>query len=288
MIKIDIKKRLNGANGEFVLNANLQINRGEFVCLYGKSGSGKTTILRLLAGFETPDSGEIVVNGVKFYSGSKSLPPQKRNIGYLFQDYALFDNMSVYKNLLYAKNDTKKADELLYKMDLALLKNAKIQKLSGGQKQRVALARALMRDPEILLLDEPLSALDIKTRENLQEYLAKIHAQHNISIILVSHDVAEIYRLCERVYVVDDGKIQSALSPKELFLKQLGSQKLAFNAKILELNESDSVSVAIVLVANQLCKVVLSQTEADGLRVGDDVMLSAKAFAMSLKKLSKF
>ncbi|MGH1601431.1 ABC transporter ATP-binding protein [Campylobacter majalis] len=288
MIKIDIKKRLNGANGEFVLNANLQINKGEFVCLYGKSGSGKTTILRLLAGFETPDSGEIVVNGVKFYSGSKSLSPQNRNIGYLFQDYALFDNMNIYENLLYAKNDTKKADELLDKMDLALLKNAKIQKLSGGQKQRVALARALMRDPEILLLDEPLSALDIKTRENLQEYLAKIHAQHNISVILVSHDVAEIYRLCERVYVVDDGKIQSALSPKELFLKQLGSQKLAFNAKILELNESDSVSVAIVLVANQLCKVVLSQTEADGLRVGDDVMLSAKAFAMSLKKLSKF
>lgn len=288
MIKIDIKKRLNGANGEFVLNANLQINKGEFVCLYGKSGSGKTTILRLLAGFETPDSGEIVVNGVKFYSGSKSLPPQNRNIGYLFQDYALFDNMNVYENLLYAKNDTKKADELLDKMDLALLKNAKIQKLSGGQKQRVALARALMRDPEILLLDEPLSALDIKTRENLQEYLAKIHAQHNISVILVSHDVAEIYRLCERVYVIDDGKIQSALSPKELFLKQLGSQKLAFNAKILELNESDSVSVAVVLVANQLCKVVLSQMEADGLRVGDDVMLSAKAFAMSLKKLSKF
>lgn len=285
MIKMDIKKRLNGSNGEFMLNVNLQINKGEFVCLYGKSGSGKTTILRLLAGFETPDSGEIYANGVKFYSNSKSLPPQNRNIGYLFQDYALFDNMSVYENLLYAKSDTKKADELLNKMDLVSLKNAKTQKLSGGQKQRVALARALMRDPEILLLDEPLSALDIKTRENLQEYLAKIHAKRNISVILVSHDVAEIYRLCERVYVINDGKIQSALTPKELFLKQIGSQKLAFNAKILELNESDSVSVATVLVANQICKVVLSQIEADELSVGDDVVLSAKAFGMSLKKI---
>lgn len=284
MIDIGVKKWLNGADGRFLLDVNLNIKKGEFVCIYGKSGSGKTTILRMLAGFETPDSGKIVVDDEIFFDYKFSLAPQKRNIGFLFQDYALFENMSVVKNLLFAKNDKNLAYKFLDIMDLLKLKDSDISNLSGGQKQRVALARALMREPNILLLDEPLSALDTSMRQKLQDYLLRIHNELNITSVIVSHDVAEIYRLCSKVFVLQNGLISDIKTPKELFLKHSGSQKLAFNAKILEIKQSDGVYVALVLVANQLCKVVLSTKEAFGLVAGDDVVLSTKAFGLTIKK----
>ncbi|WP_169763668.1 ABC transporter ATP-binding protein [Campylobacter mucosalis] len=287
MISIDIKKPLNGGNGEFLLEANIQIQRGEFVCIYGSSGSGKTTLLRLLAGFEQPQSGSISVFGKTFFDNDTNLAPQKRNIGFLFQDYALFENMSVMQNLMFAKRDKLKADELLELMDLGSLKNANIATLSGGQKQRLALARALMRSPEILLLDEPLSALDSMMREKLQEYLQTIHKIFGITIILISHDVSEIYRLCSKVFVLEDGKICKTCTPRELFLKTSGSKKLAFNAKILEIYKSDVAFVALVLVQNQLCKVVLSNAEASALKNGDEAVLSVKAFGVSLAKIGQ-
>lgn len=282
MIEICVKKELNGSAGRFLLDVDFRINRGDFVCIYGKSGSGKTTILRLLAGFERASSGFIKV-GEKFFCNEKfSLAPQRRNIGFLFQDYALFDNMNVLKNLLFAKNDSRLADKFLDIMDLNALKNAKISELSGGQKQRVALARALMRSPEILLLDEPLSAIDLGMRERLQDYLLKIHTELKITTIIVSHDISEIYKLASLVFVLNEGRISDIATPKELFLKQRGSQKLAFNAKILELAQDDGVFVALVLVSNQLCKVVLSSIEARNFKVGDEVILSTKAFGVSI------
>ena len=189
MIKFHCQKSFQN----FYLDAKFEIADGEFIALYGKSGSGKSTILRLLAGFERPDSGEIFSEEQIYYNKSTFLPPQKRNIGYLFQDYALFPNMSVIQNLLFAKNDPKFAKELLELFELSQFYNANPNTLSGGQKQRIALARCLMRRPKLLLLDEPLSALDNAMRTKLQEYLIQIHKKYGMSIILVSHDKYEIY-----------------------------------------------------------------------------------------------
>lgn len=284
MIKIDCKKSLNGADGKFDLDVNLHIEKGEFVSLYGKSGSGKTTLLRLIAGFETPDSGVIKAGDIALFDGAKSLPPQKRNIGFLFQDYALFPNMSVIKNLLFADDNLDLANRLLDLVEMRPLANAAIARLSGGQKQRVALARALMRKPEILLLDEPLSALDNVMREKLQDYLIKIHSEFGMTTILVSHDIAEIYKLASRVLVLEDGVIVREGTPNEIFLKHSGSQKLSFHAKILEISKRDAIFVAVVSVGQQLCEVVLSAQEAANLKPGDEAALSAKAFGVNLKK----
>ncbi|MBE2984053.1 ATP-binding cassette domain-containing protein [Campylobacter sp. RM9344] len=285
MIEISCKKELNGANGKFLLDVNLNIQKGEFVALYGKSGSGKTTILRMLAGFETPDSGFIKVGGRTFFDGDINLAAQKRNIGFLFQDYALFDNMNVVKNLLFAKNDHALASKLLEICELKGLENASISSLSGGQKQRVALARAVMREPEILLLDEPLSALDNDMRVKLQDYLLKFHEEFGMSVVLVSHDVGEIYKLCSKVFVLEKGKIISSGSSAEIFLRQSGSQKFAFSGKVLDIKRQDAIFVVLVLVAGQLCEVVLSDAEALNLKVADEVIVSAKAFGINLKKV---
>lgn len=288
MIELNCKKSLNGADGKFELDVNLNVKKGEFIALYGKSGSGKTTLLRLIAGFETPDSGAIKAGGKTLFEGKNFAPPQSRNIGFLFQDYALFPNMNVMKNLLFANNDLNLAHKLLDLVEMSSLENAAISQLSGGQKQRAALARALMRKPEILLLDEPLSALDNAMREKLQDYLAKIHAEFNMTTVLVSHDVAEIYKLASKVFVLENGKIAHVGSPSEIFLRHSGSQKFSLPAKILEISKRDAIYVAVVLVGQQLCEVALSAAEAANLRSDDEAVLSAKAFGLNLQKSGDF
>ena len=284
MIEISCKKELNGGGGKFMLEAELAFESGDFIALYGASGGGKTTILRLIAGFEAPQSGFIRVGDKIFFDDKINLAPQKRNIGFLFQDYALFENMNVFKNLLFAKDDISLANKLLDICSLTSLKNAKISTLSGGQKQRVALARAVMRKPEILLLDEPLSALDNAMREKLQNYLLALHDEFKMSIVLVSHDIAEIYKLCNKVFVLENGKISRSGTASEIFLKSAGSQKFAFNAKILEIKKRDAIYVANVLINRQICEVVLSSSEAMNLKAGDMVVVSTKAFSVNLEK----
>jgi len=271
MIKFNCNKKISE---NFEINANFEIQNGKFVCLHGKSGSGKTTILRLIAGFIKADRGEISVDDEIFQNNNKFLAPQKRNIGFLFQDYALFENLSVIKNLLFAKKDEALAREMLSLVELENHAKARISELSGGQKQRVALARALMRKPKILLLDEPLSALDPQIRSKLQDFLIKVHKNFKITIILVSHDISEIYKLCE----VKSG------SPSEIFLKTSGSQKFSFPARILEIRQNGAIFVAVVGFANQISEIVLSPAEADELQTNDNVIISSKAFGLHLKK----
>lgn len=266
MIHFYCQKSFDG----FKLDLEFKINNGEFIALYGKSGSGKSTILRLLAGFDKPDSGVISSDGVIYYNKDIFLPPQKRNIGYLFQDYALFPNMSVIQNLLFAKNDIKFATELLELAELLEFKNAYPHTLSGGQKQRTALARALMRRPKILLLDEPLSALDAKLRIKLQDYLSQIHKKYNMSIILVSHDKHEIYRLANHIYEIDNGKIIQSGTPKELFLSSNLDQNINLLATILEIN-SQSITCEY---ANQIYKI--PTTNINKFKIGDTITLSTQ------------
>ncbi|WP_298096374.1 ABC transporter ATP-binding protein [uncultured Campylobacter sp.] len=282
MITIDCKKKISD---DFSIDTRLEINKGSFVCLYGRSGSGKTTLLRILAGFLRADSGSIKDGDRVLQEGNEFLSAGKRRIGFLFQDYALFENMSVTGNLLFARNDPQKAAMLLEILELSEFAKSGVEGLSGGQKQRVALARALMQEPEILLLDEPLSALDFTMREKIQEYLLKIHEQFHQTVILVSHDVSEIYRLCKRVYEMKDGRIVRTGTPEEIFLKTSGSQKFSFVGKIVDLQARDGVKVAVVAIGSQLCEVVLSNAEADGLQVGDEVKAGAKAFNITLCKI---
>ena len=282
MITIDCKKKISD---DFSIDARLEINKGSFVCLYGRSGSGKTTLLRILAGFLRADSGSIKDGDRVLQEGNEFLSAGKRRIGFLFQDYALFENMSVTGNLLFARNDPQKAAMLLEILELSEFAKSGVEGLSGGQKQRVALARALMQDPEILLLDEPLSALDFAMREKIQGYLLKIHEQFHQTVILVSHDVSEIYRLCETVYEMHDGRVVRSASPNEIFLKTSGSQKFSFAGKIVDLQARDAVQIAVVAIGSQLCEVVLSNTEAEGLQVGDEVKTGAKAFNITLRKI---
>ena len=278
MIKIDISKKLHGSIGLMDLNVNLDIEEGAFVALSGKSGSGKTTLLRILAGLEEAQ-GNIKVGDDLWLDGKRSLAPQKRKIGYVFQDYALFPNMSVEENLLFVTKDRALADHLLEMTELNELKNRLPNTLSGGQQQRVSVCRAMMNRPKLLLMDEPLSALDPDMRTKLQNEILTLHKEFGTTTIMVSHDPSEIYRLASRVLILDLGKIINDGKPKEVLLKTQGSQKFSFEGELLDITKVDVIYVAIVSIGQQLVEVVVSSDEAENLKIGQIVSVSTKAFA---------
>ncbi|HRL09074.1 MAG: ATP-binding cassette domain-containing protein [Arcobacter sp.] len=290
MIEIDIIKPLYTADGIINLKVNKKINKGDFLTLFGKSGSGKTTLLRILAGLETPKSGKIVVDKEIWFDSSKkiNLAPQKRDVGFVFQDYALFPNMSVKKNLEFAlknKNEIKKVDEILEIMEIKNLSNMKPELLSGGQKQRVALARTLMTNPKILLLDEPLSALDTTMRLKLQDELSLIHQKFNITSILVSHDISEVFKLSNRVFKINLGEIEEDGTPNELFSNQKISSKFKIVGEILSIKKSDILYIIEILSNNEVVKATAVEDEIKDLKIGDKILLSSKAFNPIVNKI---
>ena len=282
MIKIDINKKLHGANGEMDLNINLEIKEGEFLALTGFSGSGKTTLLRILAGLEEA-SGTINIDNDIWLNDKFSLAPKKREIGFVFQDYALFPNFSVIDNLLYVNKDKDLANYLLKMTELDELKNRFPQTLSGGQKQRISLCRALMNRPKILLMDEPLSALDSNMRTKLQDEILTLHKEFGTTTIMVSHDSSEIYRLANRMVVLNYGQIISDGRPKDILLKTKGSQKFSFEGELLDIVKVDVIYVAIVSIGQQLVEVVVSKDEVINLEIGQRVTLSTKAFSPTIQ-----
>ena len=288
MIKIDISKKLHGSIGEMDLNVNLQIKQGEFVALAGLSGSGKTTLLRILAGLEEAN-GTINTSNTFWLNDKFCLPSQKREIGFVFQDYALFPNFSVIDNLLYVNKDKDLANYLLKMTELDELKNRFPQTLSGGQKQRISLCRALMNRPKILLMDEPLSALDSNMRTKLQDEILTLHKEFGTTTIMVSHDSSEIYRLANRMVVLNYGQIISDGTPKEILLKTKGSQKFSFEGELLDIVKVDVIYVAIVSIGQQLVEVVVSKDEVINLEIGQRVTLSTKAFSPTIQgSISQF
>jgi len=284
MIKLEITKKLKGAGGDMLLDVNLTLKEHSFVAFSGQSGSGKTTLLRIMAGLESVDKGTLKVGDEVWMDGKYSLPPQKRKIGFVFQDYALFPNMSVENNLLYVKKDRALASKLLEMSGLSELAKSIPTQLSGGQKQRVSLCRAMMNTPKILLLDEPLSALDPSMRAKLQQDILSIHKEFGTTTVMVSHDPSEIYKLAERVVVLYLGKIVKDGTPKEVLLKQQGSQKFSFQGELLDISKADVLYVATVAVGQQLVEVVIDEDEASSLTIGDTVILSTKAFAPVITK----
>jgi len=278
VIEININKKLHGASGEMNLHVDLSIESGEFLSLSGQSGSGKTTLLRILAGLEEAQ-GSIKVDGEVWLDDFTSLAVQKREIGFVFQDYALFENMSVEENLLFVNKDKELAKHLLEVTELSELKKRFPSTLSGGQKQRVSLCRALMNRPKLLLMDEPLSALDPSIRAKLQDEILALHKEFGTTTIMISHDPSEIYKLSKRVVVLNHGKIIDDGSPKNVLLKQKGSQKFSFKGELLEIQKVDVIYIAIISIGQQIVEVVVSSQEAKTLKVGDAVDVSTKAFS---------
>ena len=212
-----------GGSGEVtaVDRIELEIERGEFVTLLGPSGCGKTTTLRLIAGFEFPTSGEIILDG----SDVAPLPPDKREMSMVFQSYAIFPHLSVFENIAYglklrklSRDDIKRrVAGVLVLTELDGLENRAPNQLSGGQQQRVALARALVMEPKVLLLDEPLSNLDAKLREQMRTEIREIQQRLGITSVYVTHDQVEAMSRSDRIVVMNQGKIEQAGSPQEIY-----------------------------------------------------------------------
>ena len=282
MIEFSLKKELFGVNENMELNVEISFKNGSFISLSGESGSGKTTILRCLAGLEKAN-GFIKVDDEIWQDEKIFLSPQKRRIGFVFQDYALFENLSVKDNLIKKKKDIDHCNKLLDMLGLMSLKDRYPTNLSGGQKQRVALGRAMMRKPKLLLLDEPLSALDPHLRARLQDEISKIQDLFKTTTILVSHDPNEIYKLANYMFVLKNGKIIKKGTPKEILLKTSGSQKFAFSGTLLNLEKIDTIFVATVSVGQQITEVALVSDL--GLRIGDEVTISSKAFNLNISKI---
>ncbi len=281
-IYINVSKNLFGAEKNMKLEIELNIQKGDFLAISGESGSGKTTFLRIIAGLEKAD-GKITVGDEKWLDKNIFLPPQKRKIGFVFQDFALFPNMSVLENLLYVKKDRKFADKLLKMVGMENLQSRYPNTLSGGQKQRIALCRALMRKPEILLLDEPFSALDEKRKEELQNEIYMFHKEFNLTTVMVSHSSTEIYKLADNMIEIKNGKIIKSGSPKEILLKTSGSEKFSLKGRIIDIIKSDIINIAVVSLGSHLVEIVISQKEAEYFKKYDEVLISTKAFHPNIK-----
>ncbi|EAI5972904.1 sulfate/molybdate ABC transporter ATP-binding protein [Campylobacter coli] len=284
MIKIDIKLPINTAKGKKQLELNTYLKANEITAIFGESGAGKTTLLKIIAGLIKPEFGRIEVGDELWFDTQKNvnLAIQKRKIGFVFQDYALFPNMSVKENISYAATSKQKVEELLSLMNLENLAKIYPKNLSGGQAQRVALARALAREPQILLLDEPLSALDFKMRSFLQDELVKILQHFKITTLLVSHDLAEIYKLSHRILELSDGKIIKDARTNEFFTSSNLSAKLRLSATLLEMKKSDILVIFTLLLNQDIVKITLSEEEFlksyKDVKIGDTLLLSIKAF----------
>ena len=219
MMDVDVQKRLDGAGGPLELSVQFELKAGQTLGIYGASGAGKTSTLRMLAGLLKPDAGHIIFNGKTWFDGKTVVAPGRRRLGYVFQDYALFPNMTVHQNLAYAAapNATNLIEELLKAFALEQLANTYPNKLSGGQQQRAALARALVQQPDVLLLDEPLNALDEGLRNELRTLLKTSKVRWNTTTILVSHDQQDLLQLADKLLVLQNGQVTYQGKPADYF-----------------------------------------------------------------------
>ena len=220
------KLELKGINKSFgssliVNNLDLKIQDGEFLTILGPSGCGKTTTLRMIAGFETPDSGQVILSNKDI----TQLPPYKRNVNTVFQNYALFPHLNVAENIAFGLHQkkiskaeiNKRVDEMLELVQMQAFKTRKPFEMSGGQQQRVAIARAIAPDPEILLLDEPLGALDLKLRKQMQFELKQLHKDLNKTFVYVTHDQEEALTMSDRIAVMNNGLIEQLSDSQTLY-----------------------------------------------------------------------
>jgi molybdate transport system ATP-binding protein len=288
MVDISIHKKLRTPTGAMELRVGMEIAAGELISLYGNSGAGKTSILRMLAGLMRPDGGYIRVNGNSWYDATArvNIPTQQRHIGLVFQDYALFPNMNVRENIAYGirlPGDKYLADELLELTGLTGFAGSPVQSLSGGQQQRVALARAIVSRPALLLLDEPLSAIDNVLRGQLQEMLLEMHRRYKLTTILISHDADEIVRLADRLLHLDQGVIQTHTNPSAFFYRDssqlTGADANGLTGRVVHI---DDQQVATVLLHERIIKV---RAAGSGIATGEDVVIFYDTATPIIRKL---
>ncbi|MEE8432505.1 MAG: ABC transporter ATP-binding protein [Candidatus Desulfatibia sp.] len=252
-----------------VNHIQLEVNEGEMLTLLGPSGCGKTTTLRCIAGLETPEEGDIVIDGKPMLSKG-FVHPSKRGIGMVFQNYAVWPHMKVYKNIIYGLKIAKlpkriiqeKAQQILELVGLDGLEERYPSQLSGGQQQRVALARALVRNPKVLLLDEPLSNLDAKLREELRFEIKDLVRRMGITAVYVTHDQAEAMVISDRIAVMDSGNVVQVGTPQEIYEKPanrfvadfIGTMNFMSGEVVEVLQDRDAVYVRTEFSAKMLCK----------------------------------
>ncbi|MCO7238009.1 MULTISPECIES: sulfate/molybdate ABC transporter ATP-binding protein [unclassified Aeromicrobium] len=229
--------------GDFVAldDVDLSIPTGQLTALLGPSGGGKTTLLRIIAGLETADSGSVVIEGVD----TTGVPVQKRNVGFVFQHYAAFKHLSVRRNVSFGLEIRKrpkaeveaKVDELLRLVHLEQFADRRPTQLSGGQRQRMALARALAIEPSVLLLDEPFGALDAKVRKELRDWLRRLHDEMHVTTVFVTHDQEEALEVADSIVVINDGRIEQVGTPDDLYDKPASDFVLSFLGPVTTLGD---------------------------------------------------
>jgi spermidine/putrescine ABC transporter ATP-binding subunit len=266
-----------------VHDVNLQVARGEFFALLGPSGCGKTTLLRMIAGFETPDTGTITIDGEIM----NTVPPHLRPTNMVFQSYAIFPHLNVFDNIAYGLRKLRLPREILHARVEAMLATVRLEnlglraadQLSGGQRQRVALARALVRQPKLLLLDEPLGALDKRLREAMQVELRAIQRQVGITFLLVTHDQEEALSLSDRVAVMEKGQILQVATPRQLYERPtcrrvadfIGEMNF-FHATVREITDA-----AVTVNAGILGIVSFARNNlAPGIKMDDHILLAIR------------
>ena len=275
---MNVQKTYDGT--ELVIkNLNLKIEKGEFLTLLGPSGSGKTTCLMMLAGFETPTHGKVMLGGVEL----NNVPPHKRGIGMVFQNYALFPHMSVYENLAFPLEVRKfntnaiktRVEKVLEMVELMQFGSRRPAQLSGGQQQRVALARALVFEPDLVLMDEPLGALDKNLREQMQYEIKHIHENLGMTVVYVTHDQTEALTMSDRIAVFNDGIIQQLAPPNELYEKPVNAFVAEFigeNNRLQGTIKETKGSSCLVAVEDNL----ISATNVNEQAKGSSVTLSLR------------
>jgi len=275
-----------------VQDLNVDIPKGEFLTMLGPSGSGKTTTLKMLAGFETPTGGEIYLDG----EAINKIPPYKRGIGMVFQNYALFPHMTVNENLAFPlevrklnKSDVEdKVKKALDMVELGEFGNRMPLQLSGGQQQRVALARSLVFEPRLVLMDEPLGALDKNLREQMQYEIKHIHEKIGITVVYVTHDQSEALTMSNRIAVFNDGKIQQISSPDVLYEKPESSFVAQF------IGENNQLKGKVKSVNGESC--IVTTESGDDIRAlkinvnnsGDNSLVSLRPERVAINSSEKF
>ena len=283
MIRITITKELTMAEGKKSLSIDASIEAGLITTVFGKSGAGKTSLLRIIAGLLKPESGTIISDHEIWLDTDKHihLPVQKRNIGFVFQDLALFPHMTVTENLQYGARDNRQKHDigdLLKMVNLEKLAGRRPDTLSGGQRQRVALCRALVGRPRLLLLDEPFSSLDQEMHHQLREDLLRLHRAFDLTTILVTHDLADVYSLSDRTIVIEEGGIVKSGRPNEVFRTGESPGTIRIQGEILQVIDNGVVAVAEILSGNRIIKVLISEEEKLELRSGMQVLVHSSSF----------
>ncbi|HEY7802809.1 MAG TPA: ABC transporter ATP-binding protein [Orrella sp.] len=240
-------------DGVPVINGvDLSAQSGATLCLLGPSGCGKTTLLRILAGLEAPDAGTVTLGGKRVFGEGVNVPPEKRQVGYLFQDYALFPHLTVSQNVAFGiqgwPNVEREVADLLASVNLSGFENAMPSTLSGGQQQRVALARALARRPQLMLLDEPFSGLDTELKLQLRESTHRLLKEHGITAIIVTHDPEEAMYMADRIVLMSQGSIVQTGSPQELYnqpINQFCARFLGDTLTVQGTNDGQTIHTSI-------------------------------------------